>query len=116
MAAVYFAILLIEETFITSAFYCWSLCWAVSFYGGINHGLYTFIFFLLLLVFIWAKLDRNNFFRRLPAGIIVGYSIMLFMLIVIPGFESFVERHQILFPPRQTNLTLPVPWPWLKLP
>jgi hypothetical protein len=89
----------------------------LSAFMGINHGLYTFLSFLLLLVFIWTKLDRNVFFRRLltwVAGIIFGYSTILFMLIVIPGFfASFLESIKFYFRLGETNLALPVPWPWL---
>jgi len=73
MAAVYFAILLIEETFITSAFYCWSLCWAVSFIWELIMA-HFYLFFVV--GFIWAKLDRNNFFRRLP-GVLESLSATL---------------------------------------
>ncbi len=115
MAAVYFAILLLERPSLLRHFIAGSEV-GLSAFMGINHGLYTFLSFLLLLVFIWVKLERNELLIRLitwGSGIIVGYSILLFMLIVIPGFfESFVESIKFYFRLNTTNLTLPVPWPW----
>lgn len=115
MAAVYFAILLLEKHSLLQYFIA-GVFIGLSAFMGLNHGLYTFLSFLLLLVFIWVKLDRNNFLRRLliwGAGIIVGYSPMLFMLVTIPGFfESFEDSIKFYFRLGGTNLTLPVPWPW----
>lgn len=115
MAAVYFAILLIERHSLLRYFIA-GVFVGLSAFMGLNHGLYTFLSFLLLLVFIWVKLDRNDVLRRLltwGVGIIVGYSPMLFMLVTIPGFfESFEDSIKFYFRLGGTNLTLPVPWTW----
>lgn len=115
MAAVYFALLLIEKPSLVRHFIA-GVFVGLSAFMGLNHGLYTFVSFLVLLVFVWVKLDRNDFVRRFIAwsfGIIVGYSTILFMLGVIPGFsESYLESIAVYFRLGETNLPLPVPWFW----
>ena len=115
MASVYFAILLVEKPSLIRHFIAGAAV-GLSAFMGLNHGLYTFLSFLLLLVFIWVKLDRKDFFKRLFAwvsGIFFGYSPMLFMIVVIPGFfESFIDSIKFYFSLGNTNLPLPVPWPW----
>lgn len=115
MAAVYFAILLLERPSLVRHFIAGAFV-GLSAFMGINHGFYTFSSFLLLIVFLWVKLDRNAFFKRLlawGAGIIVGYSPLLFMLLAIPGFfESFVDSIKLYFRLGRTNVPLSVPWFW----
>ena len=115
MANVYFAILLVEKPSLVRHFIAGAGV-GLSAFMGLNHGLYTFLSFLLLLVFIWVKLDRKDLFRRLFAwasGFFFGYSPMLFMLVVIPGFfESFIDSIKFYFRLGNTNLPLPVPWHW----
>ncbi len=115
MAAVYFAILLIENPSLVQHLIAGVFVGVAAFLGR-NHGLYTFASFFLLIIFIWLKLDRTNLFRRLLAwvgGIILGYYPMFFMLAVVPGFfDSFVDSIKFLFRFGRTNLPLPVPWFW----
>lgn len=114
MAAVYFAVLLLEspsllQHFISGVFV------GLSAFMGLNHGLYTFLSFLLLLVFVWV-LDKNVFLKSFVTwgfGILIGYSTILLMLAVIPGFfECYVESIKFYFRTGETNLPLPVPFPW----
>lgn len=70
MAAVYFAILLIEKPslirhFITGVFV------GLSAFIGLNDALYTFLSFLLLIVFIWVKLNINVFLDARLLGVAV---------------------------------------------
>ncbi|MBD1878312.1 hypothetical protein [Coleofasciculus sp. FACHB-T130] len=115
MAAVYFGILLLERPSLLRHFIAGVFVGLAAFLGR-NHGLYAFLSFLLLIFFTWAKLGRNDIFRRFVAwgcGILMGYSPMFFMLFVVPGFfESFVDSIKFLFRLGGTNLPLPVPWVW----
>jgi len=116
MASVYFAIFLIENPtirrhFIAGIFVGTAACF------GINLGLYGLASFFLLILFVWFKVERINFTSKISAwslGILVGYSPMLLMLIVVPNFfELFLERLIRIVQSGSTNLTLPIPWPWL---
>ncbi|MBD1837179.1 hypothetical protein [Coleofasciculus sp. FACHB-501] len=115
MAAVYFGILLLERPSLLRHFIAGAFVGLSAFLGR-NHGLYTFLSFLLLIFLIWAKLDRNNLIKRLSlwvAGLFVGYSPMFFMLVLVPGFfNSFVDSIKFLFRFGKTNYPLPVPWVW----
>jgi hypothetical protein len=47
------------------------------------------------------------------AGVLVGYSPMILMALLVPGFfESVTDRLTILLERGATNVSLPIPWPW----
>ncbi len=115
IAAVYFAVLLMESPSKVRHFIAGAFVGLAAFFGR-NHGLYCFVASLLLILFIWWKINRRALIGRLAAwslGIVIGYLPMLLMLAFIPGFfGSFVDA--ISFNLHQgTNLPLPVPWPWV---
>lgn len=114
MAAVYFTVLLIESPSLMRHFIA-GVFVGLSAFIGLNDALYTFVSFLLAIAFIWVG-DRHNLFRRAIAwicGIFVGYSSILFMLAVVPGFfDSYLESILFYFHAGDTNLPLPVPFPW----
>jgi hypothetical protein len=85
-----------------------------------DHGLYAAVAFALLILF------RALRERRLPvrdlgaaaAGIVVGYSPMLVMLVAVPGFfggvvENVAYLVRIVAWNGTANLAKPVPWPWV---
>jgi uncharacterized membrane protein YobD (UPF0266 family) len=114
MAAVWFAVRLIEKPSIKRHMISGIFVGAAAFWGR-NHGLYTLCAFALLMVFIQIKVERGPLFKRFggfSAGVLIGYSPMLAMLALIPGFfDANLEAiYRILN--HGTNLSLPVPWPW----
>lgn len=115
LAATYFAMLLIEKPTILRHFGAGIFLGVAAFFGR-NHGLYGLVAYFLLIVFIWYKLSRVDLPRRLAAwaaGIVIGYSPMIGMIVFIPGFfEAFWNDVMFTFDYGSTNLPLPVPWPW----
>ncbi len=118
MAAVYIAVCLIEEPVFKRYFFSGVFVGLAAFMGR-NHGLYTFLAFFLLILFIWIKLKQDRLLKRYGAwlaGIIVGYIPMLFMLAFIPGMFKFFLFRKVLNNFKsgftKTNIPLPVPWPW----
>ncbi len=85
---------------------------------GRNHGVYGLagsvgVFFWMLLS---AKPSDVTFNRVLPwgLGIVVGFSPILAMLVIVPGFlPAFLANVVFVFEVGKTNLPLPVPWPWV---
>lgn len=85
---------------------------------GRNHGMYGVAGSLGVMA--WLGIKRTNGPRFLKgsafwvAGVSVGYTPILLMLLLVPGFGSaFFEGIRFLLERGSTNLTLPVPWPWL---
>ena len=115
LAAVYFATLLIERPSMARHLVAGIFVGLAAFFGR-NHGLYLSVSFFLLILFLWFKTQRSDLFKRAfawGAGVIAGYSPMLFMSALIPGFfDSVVESILFLFHIKATNIPLPVPWPW----
>jgi hypothetical protein len=115
MAAVYFALVLVEKPSIGRHFAAGVFVGMAAFFGR-NHGAYGFMSFLLLILFIGLKMDRTGLLRRMGAwgaGIFVGFSPMLLMVMLVPGFfGSVVDSIILIFRIEGTNLYLPVPWPW----
>lgn len=114
IAAVFFAVRLIENTSWIRHLWAGAFVGLAAFFGR-NHGVYCLVAFLLLTFFVWWKIDRKDLLLRLVAlslGVVIGYLPMLLMLALIPGFfHSFLDA--VLFNVRvATNLPLPVPWPW----
>jgi hypothetical protein len=115
MGAVYVAVCLIEKPS-SKQYFLTGLFVGLTAFMGRNHGLYTFLAFSLLILFIRFKLDQRLSFKQLSlwlTGIIVGYAPMLFMLTFIPGMSnSFFIFMKPLLRHKTTNLALPIPWPW----
>jgi hypothetical protein len=115
MAAVYFALVLVEKPSIGRHFAAGVFVGMAAFFGR-NHGAYGFVSFLSLILFIGLKMDRTGLLRRIGAwgaGIFVGFSPMLLMVMLVPGFfGSVVDSIILIFRIEGTNLYLPVPWPW----
>lgn len=115
MAAVYFAVLLLEKPSAARHFVAGLFVGVAAFFGR-NFGLYCLVSFLVLILLIRLKQDGRDLDRRLlswAAGIAVGYSPMLIMLATVPGFaQAFMDSIAFLFRIKGTNLALQVPWPW----
>ena len=116
LAGVYFAVLLIEKPSIIRHFAGGVFVGGAAWFGR-NHGLYGFVSFFFLILFIWLKIEKFDLFKRMAAwgaGILVGYCPMLFMCIHVAGFfDSVIDSVMLLFRLKTTNLSLPVPWPWI---
>ena len=86
----------------------------------VDHGLYSTAAFVLLILFR-ALRERKVTARDLgaaAAGIVVGYSPMLVMLVAVPGFFGGLVEHvaylvRIVAWNGTANLAKPVPWPWV---
>lgn len=87
----------------------------------IDHGLYGSLAFLLLTLVLAVRLGDPRLLRRLGAwglGALVGYSPMLVMLAVVPGFSTAFAEYLTHLSGRMAgggsvSLPLPVPWLWL---
>lgn len=116
MSAIYVAVCLIEKPTLPRHFVAGVFIGVAGFFGR-NHGLYSFGAFLFLVLFIWGKIDTRDLVKRVAAwgvGMFVGYSPMLFMFFLIPGFfQSFIEGIVVIVRRGTTNLPRAVPWPWL---
>ncbi len=88
----------------------------IAFFGR-NHGVYGVFGFLLITLWLKAtNTERLFLVKKIGysiAGIIIGYSPMLLMLVFVQGFsEAFWNSILFLFEVNSTNITLPIPWPW----
>ena len=114
IAAIYIAVLIIEEPSKRRHLMAGIFVGLAAFFGR-NHGLYCFVAFVLLLVYLnWAS-DKRVLLQRLGVmslGIIIGYLPMLFMFAFVPGFLSQFQEDLLFNLNYGTNLSLPVPWPW----
>jgi hypothetical protein len=85
---------------------------------GRNHGVYGVAGVLGVVIYLAC---RQRSLRGLisglacfACGIVLGYLPILFMLVAVPGFAAaFWESIRFVTDQGATNLTLPVPWPWL---
>jgi len=87
----------------------------------IDHGLYGTVGFLLLALFLARRARLLPSLSAWAAGVVIGYAPMLLMVIAVPGFlESFIEYIDSIVGAvarsGNTNLALPIPWPWLVAP
>jgi len=115
MVLVYTGMLLIEQPTIKRHFASGCLVGLAAFFGR-NHGFYSLMGFLFIILFIWGKCSREHLFKRISiffAGVILGYVPMLTMIAFVPGFaKSFWESILRLASYGRTNIPLPIPWPW----
>jgi hypothetical protein len=115
IAAVFFALRLIENPSLRQHFISGIFIGLAAFFGR-NHGLYNFLAFGMLMLFIRFKLEKIDILRSgfsMGSGILLGYSPMLIMMLIVPGFfDSFFLPLTIIFRRGSTNLFLPIPWPW----
>ncbi|HEY8271272.1 MAG TPA: hypothetical protein VIG33_10325 [Pseudobdellovibrionaceae bacterium] len=93
------------------------LCLGLVAIFGRNHGVYGFVGSLGSLAWLSLKTDKGSEVIKGSAlwlaGVVVGFSPILFMALLMPGFAAaFWESIRFLFEVRATNLPLPVPWPW----
>jgi len=116
MVLVYYAVLLFERPTLARHFIAGIFVGLAAFFGK-NHGFYSFVSFLLIIIYVHFKISGDNAPKKLSAwgaGIILGFSPMIIMMIIVPGFlQSYWESITVLFSLGGTNITLPVPWPWL---
>lgn len=88
---------------------------------GRNHGVYGFAGSIG--VMLWLNIKRGAALQSARGalywalGLLAGYSPILLMAIVVPGFAaSFWESIRLLLQQmsehKGTNLPLPIPWPW----
>lgn len=84
---------------------------------GRNHGMYGIAGSLGVMA--WLSIRRsegtgfNKGFILWAAGVIAGFTPILLMALLVPGFAvAFWESIRFLFEQKTTNLPLPVPWPW----
>ena len=115
LAAVYFAVCLLERPSLLRHFMGGAFVGFSAFFGR-NHGLYNFLAFFCIILFLHIKIERGRPIERLVSwgtGIVVGYSPMLIMWALVPGFwDGFVRVVAVHLRASTTNLSLSVPWPW----
>ena len=85
---------------------------------GRNHGVYGIA--ASIGVLIWLSIRRTQRvglikrFSIFSSGIFAGFTPIIFMTLLIPGFASaFWESIVFQFQVKTTNIALPIPWPWL---
>ena len=114
IAAIYFAVLVIESPSIKRHLIAGIFTGFAAFFGR-NHGLYCGLAFVLLTIFLGWKTDKRILLQRFGAlalGVVIGYAPMLFMFAFIPGFFDQFKQDILFNIHYGTNLHMPVPWPW----
>lgn len=85
---------------------------------GRNHGIYGVAACLGSMVYLWLGRESTSpsplkAVAIWSAGVMIGYSPIMFMLAFIPNFaQAFWESIRFYFELKNTNLPLPLPWPW----
>ena len=84
---------------------------------GRNHGIYGAVASVAIIVWLSIKnTDKPgliNSFASWSIGVVLGFSPVLFMMLLVPGFAiSFWKSILFMFEVKATNLPLPIPWPW----
>ncbi|HEY9705694.1 MAG TPA: hypothetical protein V6C58_24865 [Allocoleopsis sp.] len=114
IAAVYFAVLLIDKPSLIRHFLI-GIFVGFSAFIGRNHGVYNLFSFSFLIIFIWFKFSRELLLKRFffwSLGIVIGYSPMILMYILIPGlFEASLNNIKTIIQ-SGSNLKIPIAWPW----
>jgi hypothetical protein len=98
--------------------FCVGVCVGLAAVFGCNHGVYGAVASLAVMALLSIKRTTDPGFVTgvvlWAAGVIVGFAPTLFMALLVPGFaEAYWERLFFGFDNKFTNLTVPVPWPWL---
>jgi hypothetical protein len=115
-AAVYAGLLLVENPS-ASRYFLAGITAGLAAIIGRNLGLYAAVAHAGIIAYLYLKKASDppavQQLGSWVGGILAGYSPMLLMFAVVPGFfHSFVESVAFHFILGQTNLTLPIPWPW----
>ena len=119
LITLFFAVRLLENPSYSRHFTAGVFCGLAAFFG-INHGLYAFLSYYLLIVFCDMKGLLKDPLKKKAVflgGICTGLLPLMGMMIFIPGFfESystmFLENvHRLRH--GMTNVPLAAPWPWL---
>jgi hypothetical protein len=114
IAAIYFAVLIIEQP-ARSRYLLAGVFTGLAAFFGRNHGLYCGVALLLLTVFLNWKVSKRVLLERLgllSLGVVIGYAPMLLMFAFVPGFFGQFKQDLLFNLHSATNLPLPVPWPW----
>jgi hypothetical protein len=114
IAAIYFAVLIIERPSRMRHFAAGIFIGLAAFFGR-NHGVYCAVAFVLLIVFVFWRIDRRDLLARLGSlglGVVIGYSPMLLMMALVPGFFGRVLEDLAFNLHSGTTIPIPVPWPW----
>ena len=93
------------------------LCVGLVAVFGRNHGMYGVVGSLGVMGWLTIKrVDDPGFIKGVTLwaiGVTVGFTPILLMALLIPGFATaFWESLLFFLEIKTTNLTLPVPWPW----
>lgn len=98
-------------------FFYTGLCVGFLAVFGRNHGVYGAVASAGVMLWLNIKKDDDvellKGFGKWCVGIIVGFSPVLFMVLLVPDFgAAFWESIRLLIETKSTNLPLAVPWPW----
>lgn len=114
MAAVFFAVRLIERPELARYFASGVFIGLAAFFGR-NHGLYLFAAFAAVIVLIRLKSGAGQSLMKAfswLAGIGVGFLPMILMFLFVPGFWGKYMEWALFIMRVGANLPLPVPLPW----
>jgi hypothetical protein len=94
----------------------YGVCLGVAATIGINHAFYGVVATAIALILLGPKTWSIRSWAGLALGGLVGYSPVLLLAVVAPGFAAaFVDSIHQLFEAGSTNLSLPLPRPWAVL-
>ncbi|HXO22369.1 MAG TPA: hypothetical protein VOA87_20810 [Thermoanaerobaculia bacterium] len=115
MAAVFVALRLLEKPSQRRHFAA-GMTVGLAIFLGKNHGLYLFLVFLVLILFLHFRIERGPLGKWLLAwgtGIAAGLAPLGIMMVLVPGFfRSYIGSILFFLAQGKTNNPLPVPWPW----
>lgn len=115
ISAVFFAVRLIEVPRPGRYFQAGAIVGLAAFFGK-NLGLYFVAGFFCLILFLEFRSDPRKIASRYGiwlAGVVVGYTPMILMLLFVPNFaSSFSDSLARLMGPLAPVKSLPIPFPW----
>lgn len=115
MISVYFAVRLLEDPSLRQHLISGIFVGITAFFGR-NHGLYNLLAFSFLILFICLRVQKTGLIKHTAVwfgGILLGYSPMLIMILMVPGFfDGLLDSLALLLRKGATNTCLPIPWPW----
>lgn len=99
-------------------FFCCGVVVGLAAVFGRNHGVYGVVGSIGAMVFIGVQAKSARAIlagiAAWAAGVATGYLPVLVMLVLAPGFaDALWTSIRLLLDSGATNLSLPVPWPWL---